>query len=48
MIGPVWQYDGSNGATDEGFYCSYGLAIHLVPATGRNACRDDLMGDGRR
>ena len=46
MIGPVWQYDGNNGATDEGFYCSYGLAIHLVPSPGAN-CRDDLIGDGR-
>jgi CubicO group peptidase (beta-lactamase class C family) len=46
MVGPVWQYNGSNGATDEGFYCSYGLAIHLVPSTGVK-CRDDLMGDGR-
>jgi CubicO group peptidase (beta-lactamase class C family) len=46
MIGPVWQYDGSNGATDEGFYCSYGLAIHLVPSPGPK-CRDDLMGDAR-
>jgi CubicO group peptidase (beta-lactamase class C family) len=46
MSGPVWQYNGSNGVTEEGFYCSYGLAIHLVPGPNA-ACRDDLMG-GRR
>jgi CubicO group peptidase (beta-lactamase class C family) len=47
MTAPAWTYDGGNGATDEGFYCSYGLAIQLIPA--RNAaCRDDLVGDGRR
>jgi CubicO group peptidase (beta-lactamase class C family) len=46
MTTPLWQYDGGNGATDDGFYCSYGLAIHLVPAPGAK-CRDDLMGDGR-
>jgi CubicO group peptidase (beta-lactamase class C family) len=47
MIAPQWRYDGRNGATDEGFYCSYGLAIHLIPAPGA-VCRDDLMGSGRQ
>lgn len=47
MIGPVWQYDGSNGATDDGFYCAYGLGLQLIPAPGAK-CRDDLFGDGRR
>jgi CubicO group peptidase (beta-lactamase class C family) len=46
MIDPVWQYNGSNGVTDDGFYCSYALAIHLIPAPGAK-CRDDLMGGGR-
>jgi CubicO group peptidase (beta-lactamase class C family) len=46
MTDPVWRYNGSNGVTDDGFYCSYGLAIHLVPASGPS-CRDDLMGGGR-
>nr|WP_314445710.1 serine hydrolase domain-containing protein [uncultured Sphingomonas sp.] len=47
MAAPVWQYDGSNGATDDGFYCAYGLGIQLIPAPG-SRCRDDLTGTGRR
>ena len=47
MISPAWTFNGSNGATDDGFYCSYGLAIQLIPAPGAN-CRDDLSGTGRR
>ncbi|GAA4016438.1 hypothetical protein GCM10022280_14340 [Sphingomonas swuensis] len=46
MIGPVWRFDGSNGVTDDGFYCAYGLAIQSLPGTGAG-CRDDLFGDGR-
>jgi CubicO group peptidase (beta-lactamase class C family) len=47
MIGPVWQYNGRNGETDEGFYCAYGLGLQLIPAPGAT-CRDDLFGNGRR
>ena len=47
MTSPVWTYDGSNGVTDEGFYCSYGLAIQLLPVAG-TGCRDDLTGTGRK
>ena len=47
MTSPAWTFNGSNGATDDGFYCSYGLAIQLSPAPGAN-CRDDLSGTGRR
>ncbi|WP_338502746.1 serine hydrolase [Sphingomonas kaistensis] len=47
MTSPAWTFNGNNGATDEGFYCSYGLAIQLIPAPGTN-CRDDLSGTGRR
>ena len=43
----AWTFNGNNGATDDGFYCSYGLAIQLIPAPGTN-CRDDLSGTGRR
>ena len=44
---PVWTYDGSNGETDGGFYCSYGLAVQFLPVA-REGCRDDLFGRGRR
>lgn len=51
---PVWRYDGTNGdidgetegATDAGFYCTYGLAMQIVP-TGTAGCADDLA-RGRR
>lgn len=47
MTAPQWRFDGTNGVTDEGFYCSYGLGIQLIPAAG-SGCRDDLFGGGRR
>lgn len=47
MLAPHWRFDGSNGDTDAGFYCAYGLAVQLLP-TDAPGCRDDLFGDGRR
>jgi len=47
ILHPAWTFDGSNGDTSDGFYCSYGLAAHSLPV--RTAgCRDDLSGRGRR
>jgi CubicO group peptidase (beta-lactamase class C family) len=46
MLAPAWTYDGSNGETDGGFYCRYGLAVQLLP-TAADGCRDDLTGGGR-
>jgi len=43
---PLWTFDGSNGDTSNGFYCSYGLAVTFLP-TARPGCRDDLFGDAR-
>ena len=37
----VWRYDGSNGDTDHGFYCSYGFATHQIP-TSATGCADDI------
>ncbi|MBA3577927.1 MAG: beta-lactamase family protein [Sphingomonas sp.] len=45
LLAPQWRYDGSNGNTDKGFYCTYGLATHTIPTEGRG-CRDDPAGDG--
>ena len=44
ILAPVWRFDGSNGVTDRGFYCAYGLAAQLLanPATG---CADDPGAD---
>jgi CubicO group peptidase (beta-lactamase class C family) len=44
---PLWTFDGSNGDTSKGFYCSYGLAVTTL-ATPAQGCRDDVFGDGVR
>ena len=45
MFTPVWRYNGINGDTDHGFYCTYGLATQTIP-TPVGGCRDDPVGDG--
>jgi CubicO group peptidase (beta-lactamase class C family) len=45
MLTPVWRFNGSNGDTDHGFYCSYGIATQQLPSRTRG-CRDDPAGDG--
>ena len=45
LLAPAWRFDGSNGETDEGFYCSYGLASQQIP-TPAHGCNDDPAGDG--
>jgi CubicO group peptidase (beta-lactamase class C family) len=42
---PLWRFDGGNGATENGFYCAYGLATQFL-ATTKTGCRDDVFGDG--
>ena len=44
MLAPEWRFDGRNGETDKGFYCTYGLAVQLIP-TGMQGCKDDPAGD---
>ena len=41
---PLWTTDGTNGETEGGFYCRYGLAVTFLATPG---CRDDPFGDGR-
>ena len=43
---PLWSFDGSNGDTEQGFYCRYGVAMTFT-ATRRTGCSDDAVGDGR-
>jgi CubicO group peptidase (beta-lactamase class C family) len=43
MLAPEWRFNGSNGDTEDGFYCGYGLGVQIIPNAG---CRDDLLGDG--
>lgn len=45
MLAPIWRFDGSNGETDDGFYCSYGLASQQIPNR-MQGCNDDPAGDG--
>ncbi len=42
LTASAWVYDGSNGETDQGFYCDYGLAVQRLP-TPVPGCRDDLF-----
>ena len=45
LVAPMWQFNGRNGDTDQGFYCSYGLATQQIP-TPTLGCDDDPAGDG--
>lgn len=45
MIHPAWRYDGTNGETEKGFFCAYGLAIQSLPME-QAGCNDKLFGDG--
>ena len=47
MAKPVWVFDGNNGDTERGFYCSYGL-VATTTATPVPDCHDDPFGDGVR
>jgi CubicO group peptidase (beta-lactamase class C family) len=44
MLTPVWRFNGANGDTDHGFYCTYGLAMQTIP-TPVGGCKDDSVGD---
>jgi hypothetical protein len=41
----VWRFDGSNGVTENGFYCSYGHATQQIP-TPVPGCADDMGTNG--
>lgn len=47
LLAPHWRYDGTNGETEGGFYCGYGLAVQKLPVRNVTGCRDDLFADGR-
>lgn len=46
LLAPLWRFDGRNGQTDGGFYCSYGMATHWTATPGVTDCRDNPAGDG--
>jgi hypothetical protein len=41
LLAQTWHFDGSNGATEGGFYCSAGNGTHQIPNR-QQGCRDDL------
>jgi CubicO group peptidase (beta-lactamase class C family) len=45
ILTPHWRFDGANGETESGFYCTYGLGVQILP-TSHAQCRDDLTGRG--
>ena len=45
LLAAQWTFNGTNGKTDEGMYCSYGLATQQL-ATPLKGCADDPAGDG--
>ncbi len=46
IIDPAWQYDGTNGETEKGFFCAYGLGVQILPIK-TPGCNDKLFADGR-
>lgn len=42
ITAPAWRYDGANGESEAGFYCTYGLAVQALP-TATPGCHDDLF-----
>jgi CubicO group peptidase (beta-lactamase class C family) len=43
---PQWRFDGNNGETEGGFWCTYGLAVQTLGARAAG-CKDEPFGDGR-
>jgi CubicO group peptidase (beta-lactamase class C family) len=41
LLTQTWRFDGSNGQTDGGFYCSAGNGTHRIP-NWRAGCADDM------
>lgn len=46
LVTPAWRFDGSNGDSENGFFCAYGLAVQRLATPGAG-CNDDLFGGGR-
>jgi CubicO group peptidase (beta-lactamase class C family) len=46
LLTQAWRFDGSDGVTENGFYCSYGHATQQVP-TRVPGCADDMGTRGR-
>ena len=42
---PSWRFDGSNGNSEQGFFCAYGLAVQEI-GSGTSGCNDQPFADG--
>jgi CubicO group peptidase (beta-lactamase class C family) len=47
MSRAAWTFDGKNGDSEGGFYCSYGLAVQRLGTT-LKTCNDDIFADRRQ
>ncbi|MDZ7588946.1 MAG: hypothetical protein U5J78_07405 [Parasphingorhabdus sp.] len=48
MTAPAWRFDGQNGDSEDGYFCGYGLGIHILGLSGRPAsCKDEPFADGK-
>jgi CubicO group peptidase (beta-lactamase class C family) len=45
LLAQTWHFDGSNGATEGGFYCSAGNGSHQIPNR-VSGCADDMGTNG--
>ena len=45
LLAQLWRFDGTNGETEKGFYCSFGLATQQIP-TRQAGCADDMGSNG--
>jgi CubicO group peptidase (beta-lactamase class C family) len=45
LLAQTWRFDGSNGVTEGGFYCSAGNGTHQIPSRQRG-CADDMGTNG--
>ena len=46
MRGPAWRFDGRNGDTTQGFFCTFGFGVQTIP-TKASGCADRLLSDDR-
>jgi CubicO group peptidase (beta-lactamase class C family) len=44
LTAPAWRYDGSNGDSEGGFFCAYGLAVQTI-GRGGTGCKDQPFSD---
>src|SRR3954470_3189341 len=45
LFAQTWRFDGTNGATESGFYCSAGNGTHQIPNR-QSGCADDMGTNG--